>query len=273
MGKIGYSDWNSTEKKYDSTSSDKITFFSVKENSEATVRFVYDSVDDIEITAAHLIKTPSLKYGRYVDCFKESAQSPIDDCPLCKAGYEVSNRFYVKLIQYVTDDVGNISIMPKVWDRAAGYAKQIANLIREYGSLKNCIFKIKRSGSGLATEYSIMLASPTVFKDENYPKNFSAFDNFDASKFIHRTKEDVEEFLKTGELPVPKRKDDSKHEYKKESGEIVHKGAGNAYGVTTGGGGVNTVKPLYESNSGGCGRQSGDNNNNGNNGFRPNRYY
>lgn len=214
MGKIGYSDWNNFDKKQDS---DKISFFSVKENGEATVRFVYDSVDDIEITSAHLIKTPSLKYGRYVECFRQDAKAPIDDCPLCKAGYEVANRFYVKLIQYVVDDNGRVTLQPKVWDRAAGYAKTIANLIREYGSLKDCIFKIKRTGTGLATEYNILLGAPNVYKDENYPKNFKAFENFDASKFIHRSKEDIEEFLGTGELPAYKKSEDKKENSYKES--------------------------------------------------------
>lgn len=275
MGNIGYNDWSNSGRKFDSAPSDKITFFSVKQDGEATVRFVYDDVSDIQITATHLIKTPSLKYGRYVDCFKKDASAPIDDCPLCKAGFEVSNRFYVKLVEYVKNSDGTISALPKIWDRSAGYANTIANLIREYGSLKDIVFKIKRTGTGLATEYSTLYGAPNVYKEENYPKNFKAFDGFDASKFIHRSEEDINEFLKTGELPAYKKNSEKKDEYKNEDVQPKITQTQEKYAVNKETDYANPI-PMNSPRAWGssaAGSSSENTNGNNNNGIRPNRYY
>jgi len=205
MGKESYSSWlNKSESNRSNGNNDmpKVGYFSLKDGEEATVRFCYDTVDQIEIVSTHNLKSPSYKYGRTVSCIRGDGD-PIEKCPICENGDPVEKKFYVKMLQYVKNENGGIDVLPKIWERRAGYAKTIADLIREYSQLgfKNCVFKIKRSGSSLDTTYSIMYGPSEIYREENYPKSFELIENFDVAKYIDRSYEDLVEFLQTGELP------------------------------------------------------------------------
>lgn len=228
MGKESYSSWlNKSDSNRDNNKSNnmKVGYFSLKDGEEATVRFCYDTVDQIEIISTHNLKSPAYKYGRTVSCIRGN-DDPIEKCPICENGDPVEKKFYVKMLQYVKvkDEEGNtkIEVQPKIWERRAGYAKTIADLIREYSQLgfKNCVFKIKRSGSSLDTTYSIMYGPSEIYREENYPKSFELIENFDVAKYIDRSYEDLVEFLETGELP---RKGSSSREDKIDSNAVVEK--------------------------------------------------
>lgn len=209
MGKESYNNWlnqSDSSRSRNSNNLPKVGYFSLKDGEEATVRFCYDTVDQIEIISTHTLKSPAYRYGKAVYCLRNESD-PIEKCPLCANGNPVEKKFYVKMLQYVKvkDEEGNtkIEVQPKIWERRAGYAKTIADLIREYSKLgfKNCVFKIKRSGSSLDTTYSIMYGPSEIYREENYPKSFELIENFDVAKYIGRTYEELSEFLETGELP------------------------------------------------------------------------
>lgn len=110
-------------------------FFSLSQNGEtANVRFLYETVDDIELYAVHQVQLSDGSY-RYVNCLKESYESPEDDCPLCARGRETKNfsekrtlvKLWVPVLNVDEDEV-------QVWERGKTfYNKQLLPLMSKYG--------------------------------------------------------------------------------------------------------------------------------------------
>ena len=171
-------DFNSIHTGESSTQfSNSVDFFSLKNDGDtAIVRFMHDSTDTFELLTVHDI-TLNDKY-RKANCIRQPNE-PLENCPLCATGKRVQQRFFIHLIQYVQDSNGNIIGIPKVWERPASYMQILANLFAEYGPLKDNVFKVKRSGArgDMQTSYSIMFSNPTIYNEQLYPKDFSAFEN------------------------------------------------------------------------------------------------
>lgn len=156
-----------------------VGYFSLKnDGDEAVVRFCYSNPDEFDIVTTHQINADG-KFRR-VNCLRESLNSSVDSCPLCKAGNPVQNRFYIKMIEYVRNDNGEIEAKARIWERPASYVQVMSNLFTEYGDIAECVFKVKRSGKAgdLKTTYSIMLANPTVYNASLYPKVDNAFEGY-----------------------------------------------------------------------------------------------
>ena len=185
-------------------SSNRVEFFSLKnDGDEAVVRIMHDSTSSFELVTTHPI-TVEGKYRR-INCIRDPRE-PMENCPLCKSGTKIQQRFYIHLIQYTKDEQGNIIATPKVWERPATYAVTIKNLIDEYGPLSNCIFKIRRNGEAgsMQTTYSILFGNPQVYRSDFYPKDDSAFENYSVigTAVMDKTFEDISEFISTGKFPA-----------------------------------------------------------------------
>ena len=187
-----------------------VGFFTLKnDNDEAVVRFMCDSTDDFEILTVHDVQIGQ-RY-RKVNCIRDPRE-PLDNCPLCKNGTRISNRFFIKLIQYnrVTDpNTGVQSIVPQamIWERSTAYAKTLKSYLDNYGPLSDIICKIIRHGKAgdMQTTYEIVPnLSKTVFPDEVYVKDPSIFGTFEAFGTIvmDRTYEEMAHFVATGEFPA-----------------------------------------------------------------------
>lgn len=187
-----------------------VGFFTLKnDNDEAVVRFMCDSTDDFEILTVHDVQIGQ-RY-RKVNCIRDPRE-PLDNCPLCKNGTRISNRFFIKLIQYnrVTDpNTGVQTIVPQamIWERSTAYAKTLKSYLDNYGPLSDVICKIIRHGKAgdMQTTYEIVPnLSKTVFPDEVYVKDPSLFGTFEAFGTIvmDRTYEEMAHFVATGEFPA-----------------------------------------------------------------------
>ena len=199
MAKISFDQINSNN----DGSGFQVGFFSLKnDGDEAVVRIMHDNTASFDIVTTHPIQIGN-KYRR-VNCIRDP-RDPMDNCPLCKSGAKVQQRFYIHLIQYVKDDNGNIIPQAKIWERSASYAVTIKNLIDEYGPLSDCIFKIRRSGEAgsMNTTYSIMFGNPQVYRPEFYPKDESLFKDYSVvgSAVMDKNFEELAEFIATGEFP------------------------------------------------------------------------
>ena len=88
---------------------------------------------------------------------------------------------------------------PVVWERPAGFSKELATKLRDYENLAAHVFKVTRIGAGKDTKYSLDYI-PLYDKPETVPADFSAFNNFDITKhsFWVKTAEDLEGYLATG---------------------------------------------------------------------------
>jgi len=183
-----------------------VGFFTLRDDGdEAVVRFMHDNTSTFDIVACHSINIDG-KY-RKVNCIRDPRE-PLDRCPFCNNGIKIENRFFIHLIQYDKDQNGNIVASAKIWERSLAYAKQLANLIQEYGPLSDCIFKVRRDGAkgSMDTKYQIMFASPQVYRPDLYPKRPELFENYKTIGGIvmDRTFEEMSEFLSTGKFPERK---------------------------------------------------------------------
>lgn len=184
---------------------DGIKIFSLKnDGDEAIVRIMHDSVEDFDIITTHPVKIGD-KY-RKVSCIRDPRE-PMDNCPLCKAGVKIQQRFYIHMIQYIVDNNGAVIAKPVVWERAAGqYATKIKTLIDEYGPLSDSIFKIRRNGKAgdMDTTYEILYGNPTIYRADLYPKDVNLFNGYTAlgTKVLDRSFEDISQFMATGNFPL-----------------------------------------------------------------------
>lgn len=190
MPKFNYNDYMSktqakketapTQEKSGFPKVEYLSKFLKKDGDYIVVRFPYSTTDDFDVVHVHNVMFPNIKYAQHVECTRND-DDPVDNCPLCKEGNKIVDRFLVKAIAYVhdVDESGKsiIKITPVVWDRPFGYAKELANKINEYGDLKEHLFKIKRSGTGTATVYSTdIVLNKAVYNPEVYKADFSTIE-------------------------------------------------------------------------------------------------
>ena len=112
------------------------------DGDSAMVRFMYNSIDDVEGTAVHTIPVEGSQWGRDVNCLR-SYNEPIDECPLCKAGYNVKAKLFVPLYNIDDDEV-------QIWTRSKSYGSKLSGLIsrgtKKGNNFVNNVFSIERSG-------------------------------------------------------------------------------------------------------------------------------
>ena len=125
-------------------------YFSLKNDMDvATVRFLYDTVEDVEGYAVHEVEIDGKK--RYVNCLREYNQ-PIDDCPFCRAKkYQVAKLF----IPLYNEDEGKV----QVWERGKKFFSKLSGVLSRCraDSLVQQKFEIERHGKAgdQQTQYEI----------------------------------------------------------------------------------------------------------------------
>ena len=166
---------------FGSENSDKryVGYFSLKNDGDsAVVRFMIDSVDDLNVVFMHTVKVD----GRFraINCLRDPLQ-PASSCPLCSADNRPKQRIYIPLLSYERDDRGELIAVPRIWERPVFYEKRLSTLTSEYGKLSNMLFRIVRNGAAgdTNTTYTEMpLVQKEIYNDSTYVKDEHAFDNF-----------------------------------------------------------------------------------------------
>lgn len=189
----------------------KVGFFKLKDDGdEALVRINCASVEDLDFASVHTISTN----GKWI---KVSCLNPLgaygENCALCSAATsnnaisKSSKKVYVQMLAAYKDKAtGQFSAaIPVIWERPAGFSREIANYIRDYGNLKEIILKVTRNGvaGDMKTTYSIGFI-PLYNKPELVPADgLAAFDNFNIAKhsYWEKTAEEILTFLQTGSFP------------------------------------------------------------------------
>ena len=182
-------DWNMFKERTDAqqeaanraTNGSKVGYFSLKDDGEeAIVRIMHDTPEDFDLMVVHRLPVGDGKF-RPFNCLR-SPKDPIDVCPVCSAGGKPEYKIYIHLIEYVRGEDGSIKPVAKVWERSSAYARKLAGLMNEYGSLSDCIFKIVRHGAkgSMKTEYDILFGSEKVYPASVYVKDESLFEEYSA---------------------------------------------------------------------------------------------
>lgn len=192
----------------------------VDDGDEAIIRFDYDNANEIVMAHVHDEPVGKNKHRRVL-CLRENARDDMGKCPLCARGDKYFAKVYLKMIEYVKDEQGKVVPHAVIWERPEPFAEQIVEYINNYGGLKDIVFKVKRKGIRGAkdTEYFLTPMPSTVYNEGNgYVKDFSEFEHFYfyPHSFLSKTKEEIEEYIRTGDFPFPNYKADS--DAKKEDG-------------------------------------------------------
>ena len=219
MSQFNYQDYQNIVNRAQSvpnTNAVRVGFFKLKDGEDALVRINISKLDDLKFATVHKPvfgkKFEGLGTGYTpVSCLNEVG-SYSDACPFCKAaaeGHDVIGKaakvVYIQmLVAYRDASTGTFSAaVPVVWERPAGFSKELATKLRDYENLAAHVFKITRIGSGKDTKYSLDYI-PLYDKPETVPADFSAFANFDIAKhsFWVKTAEEMEGYLATGSFPT-----------------------------------------------------------------------
>lgn len=196
----------------------KVGFFKLADGGEALVRFDVAKLEDLDFASIHRVKrNPDDRFcGMSVSCLNPLGHT--GECPLCDAVLDgdervqkVGKRVFVKLLVSYKDMSTGAWGKPEavIWERPAGFYRELMAKLNDYGDLTQHLFKIVRTGSQLDTKYSINYAVPAVYKADLVPADFSAFDGFEINKhsYWEKTAEECEEYLKTGSFPDRKAKE------------------------------------------------------------------
>ena len=213
MANFSYSEYQSVIAKAQNNTSNnvKVGFFKMKnDGDEALVRINVGAMEDLQFATVHQL-------GAAQKWMKVGCLNPVgsysDNCPLCSAVAagntaigKASKKVYVQmLVSYRDSATGQFSAaIPVIWERPAGFAREIANLLRDYGDLRTHVLKVTRNGAAgsMQTTYSISYI-PLYDKPETVPADFGAFANFNIAKhsYWEKSVEDINTFLSTGAFP------------------------------------------------------------------------
>ena len=183
-----------------------VDFFNLRnDGDEAIVRIMHDSTESFNIFAVHDRVSVGGK-TRKVNCIRENAKAPIDNCPLCASGSPLAYRIFINMVQYTVNQQGVMESKPVVWERGFNYATRLKSLIEQYGPLSDCVMKIKRNGAAGSqdTTYEILYCPPKMYPDENYPKDEKAFESYSAlgSIILNKNYAELNQFVQTGTFPA-----------------------------------------------------------------------
>jgi len=200
---------------------------------QPVVRFPYKSADEFEILTVHTVK----EGNRFttVNCLYDK-KNPDQKCPFCENAEKVgksSLRFIVKLIEYTTDENGNIVAEPRSWNAPFAVAKSLKAMMEEYPDLSKFVFKLKQSREGGQTTYNLIPARADVYTEDKYPADFSAFadDAYIRYQVKNKSAGDMNTFLDLDHFP----------EYKKEEEPVVQSASRNLDRIDTSGSDFETV--------------------------------
>lgn len=214
MANFSYSEYQNVIAKAQNGSANnavKVGFFKLKnDGDEALIRINVGSMEDLQFATVHQL-------GAAQKWMKVGCLNPVgsysDNCPLCSAVAagntaigKASKKVYVQmLVSYKDAATGQFSAaIPVIWERPAGFAREVANLLRDYSDLRTHVFKVTRNGAAgsMQTTYSISYI-PLYDKPETVSTDFGAFANFNIAKHSYWEKsiEDINTFLSTGSFP------------------------------------------------------------------------
>lgn len=169
----------------------KSAFFSLKNDKDvANVKFMYNGMEDIEGFSVHELTIGDNK-RILVNCLRDY-DSPIDDCPLCKAGYTLKPKVFVKLYD---NDTGET----KIWERGKSFFRKISSIAARYQPLVAHNFDIERHGAkgDMKTEYEFFETG----KDDKTLADLPDAPEILGGIVKEKSADEMEYFLNHGDFP------------------------------------------------------------------------
>lgn len=170
-------------------------YFSLKDDGDvARVRFMYNTVDDLEGYAVHEVELDGKK--RYVNCLRDY-NSPINDCPFCREHNRQLAKLWVPVYNIEDDRV-------QVWERGKKYFAKMTSLMSRYSSADTpfCsqVFDVERHGKkgDTATQYEIY---PVGSADGTTLDDLPELPVIIGGLVLDKSAEDMEYYLEEGYFP------------------------------------------------------------------------
>ena len=155
----------------------------------------------IDLAGKRLVLTTTdttnyFQVSTYVDCKRESYNSPVDDCPFCKAGKAQLAKMFIPVYRVDTQEV-------QIWERGKKFFTQLEGLCRrlpEGAPMCAQVYEIERNGKPKDTQttygiYPIGVPDNTTLED--LPESGDIIGGLVLSK----TEDDMNYYLHTGEFP------------------------------------------------------------------------
>lgn len=194
----------------------KVGYFRLRDDGDVAIaRINIASTDELAFAAVHTISTN----GKWT---KVSCHNPLNmngaSCALCSASAanpkgtisKAAKKVYVPMMVSYRDPnaaTGYTAPAPVIWERPAGFSRELANKLMIAGDLRNTLVLITRNGKAgdMQTTYSMDILPGThpIFKPDMIPVDFSAFNNFNIARhsYWEKTAEEINTFLATGQFP------------------------------------------------------------------------
>lgn len=164
----------------------KNNYFSLKDDGDtATIRFLYNDINDVEGVAVHEVEVGDKKID--VECLR-NYNEPVDNCPLCAAGYKQNAKLFIP----VYDEGSKES---KIWTRGRTFFNKLSSLCSRYNPLVATPFEIERVGKkgDQNTTYETYPKQSDNARIQDFPE-ISA----EGTCFQVKTFEEMQKFLNTG---------------------------------------------------------------------------
>lgn len=165
-------------------------FFSLKSDKEVrAVRFMYETMDDIEGIAFHQVEINGRRIN--VECLREHGQ-PAEVCPLCETGYQQLAKIFIPVYDIAENAV-------KIWERGKSYITRFSSLCARYSPLVGTIFEVERNGAkgDTDTKYEIFQIENDNTVLEDLPPILNPFDE---EVVLRKTAEEMDYFLDYGKF-------------------------------------------------------------------------
>ena len=194
----------------------KVGFMKLANDGDiAIARINIASVEEFMFASVHTLNVG----GRWM---KVSCHNPMGmnngGCPLCTAYAantkgaisKSAKRIYIPMMVSYRDPnsaTGYTAPAPVVWERPAGFSRELANKLMIAGDMRNTLVLITRNGKAgdMQTTYSMDILPEThpVFKPEMIPMDFGAFTNFNVARhsYWEKTIDEINVYLTTGQFP------------------------------------------------------------------------
>ena len=165
-------------------------YFSLKNDKDvARVRFMYNSVEDVEGYAVHQVEIDGKK--RWVNCLREYNQ-PKDVCPFCREGMFTSAKLFVPIYNIDQDKV-------QIWERGKKFISKISSICARYPNVVSHVFEIERNGAkgDTSTTYEIY----EVDKDDTTMEDLPEHPDVIGTAVLDKSADDMEFFLDNEYFP------------------------------------------------------------------------
>lgn len=167
-------------------------FFQLQDDGDtAEVRFMYETIDDVQLDILHSIDTGKKnKFGnpisQYVDCLR-TYKDPVDACPFCREGKTQLARLIIPI--YDVDQNKTF-----IWDRGRKYFKRFTKMSSRYPNLVSQVFEIERDGvrGDQQTEYTFEAVGQP---DDTTLEDLPPVPDVRKGYIWEKTKEEMEYFL------------------------------------------------------------------------------